>query len=68
MDELFWGNEFENILDWIKRLEMAYEVRGYDEVKLCKIIKLNLQCKVRDWFKKLQLVLANWNEMKTNMR
>jgi len=37
-------------------------------VKLCKIVKLNLRRKVRDWFKKLQLVFANWNEMKTNMR
>ncbi len=37
-------------------------------MKLCKIVKLNLRRKVRDWFKKLQLVLANWNEMKTNMR
>lgn len=37
-------------------------------MKLCKIVKLNLRRKVRDWFKKLQLVFANWNEMKTNMR
>ncbi len=42
MDELFCGKEFENILDWTKRLEMASEVRGYDEMKLCKIVKLNL--------------------------
>jgi hypothetical protein len=67
MDKLFWGKEFEDILDWTKRLKMAYEVQGYDEVKLCKIVKLNLRCKVRDWFKKLQLVLAYWIEMKTNM-
>jgi hypothetical protein len=50
MDELFWGKEFENILDWTMRLKMAFDVWGYDEVKLCKIIKLNLQSKARDWF------------------
>jgi len=25
MDKLFWGKEFEDILDWTKRLEMASE-------------------------------------------
>jgi hypothetical protein len=48
MDELFWGKEFENILDWTMRLKMASDVRGYDEVKLCKIVKLNMRGKTRD--------------------
>jgi hypothetical protein len=47
-DELLWGNEFKDILDWRKRLEMAFEVCGYDEVKLLKITKLNLCGKAKD--------------------
>jgi len=53
MDELLWGKEFENILDWTKRLEMAFKVQGYDEVKLFKIAKLHLWGKAKNWFKKL---------------
>jgi hypothetical protein len=68
MDEFFWGKEFENILDWIERLEMAFEVHGYDEVKKFKIEKFNLHGKARDWFKKLQPTLAYWNEMKIIMQ
>jgi hypothetical protein len=33
MDELFWGKEFEDVIDWIERLGMAIEVWNYDEVK-----------------------------------
>jgi hypothetical protein len=42
MDELFWGKEFENILDWIEILKMTSKAWGYNEVKLLKIVKLNL--------------------------
>jgi hypothetical protein len=42
MDELFWGKEFEDILDWIEMLKIASKARGYNEVKLLKIVKLNL--------------------------
>lgn len=48
MDGLLWGKEFKDIMDWIKRLEMASKVRGYDEVKLFKITKLNLCGKAKD--------------------
>ncbi len=48
MDELFQGKEFENVLDWTKNLEMASEVQGYDELKLFKIVMLNLQGKAKD--------------------
>jgi Ni,Fe-hydrogenase III large subunit len=37
-------------------------------MKLFKIVKINLQGKVKDWFKKLQPTFANWNEMKTSMQ
>lgn len=42
MDELFWGREFEDVHDWVERLEMALEIRGIDELKLLKIGKVNL--------------------------
>jgi hypothetical protein len=31
MDEFFWGKEFEDVHDWVKRLKMAIEVRRNDE-------------------------------------
>ncbi len=58
MDKLFW-KEFENVLDWTKRLKMAFKVRSYDEIKLFKIIKLNLRGKAKDWYKKLQPTLVD---------
>jgi len=42
MDKLFWGKEFEDILDWMEWLEMGFEVCECDEMKLFKIVKLNL--------------------------
>jgi hypothetical protein len=48
MDNLFWGKEFEDVVDWIKWLEMALEVWRYDEIKLFKMAKLNLQGKAKD--------------------
>ncbi len=47
---------------------MAFEVWGYDELKLFKIAKRNLQGQAKDWFKKLQHVPIDWNEMKINMQ
>jgi hypothetical protein len=68
MDKLFWGKEFEDILDWMEWLEMAFEVCECDEMKLFKIVKLNMRGKAKDWFKKLQLATSDWNEMKTSMQ
>lgn len=64
-DKLFWGKEFEDVLDWMECLEMAFEVCGCDEMKLFKITKFNLRGKAKDWFKKLQHAPSDWNEMKT---
>jgi hypothetical protein len=47
---------------------MASKVWGYDKVKLFKITKLNLHGKAKDWFKKLQPTLVDWNDMKTDMQ
>jgi hypothetical protein len=66
-DKLFWGKEFKDFLNWIKQLKMAFKVHGYDEIKFFKIEKLNLQGKAKDWFKKLQAMPTNWNEMKIGM-
>jgi hypothetical protein len=37
MDELLWCREFEDIHDWVERLEMATKVKVIDELKLFKI-------------------------------
>jgi hypothetical protein len=31
MYELLWGKEFDDIHDWVERLEMVAEVQGIDE-------------------------------------
>jgi len=38
---------FGDMIDWIERLEMAIEVQNYNEVKLFKIVHLNLRGKVK---------------------
>jgi hypothetical protein len=48
MYEFFWGKEFENIHDWVEKLEMAAKVKGIDEQKLFKIGKLNLRGKAKE--------------------
>jgi hypothetical protein len=64
MDELFWGKEFEDVHDWVDRLEMATKVREIDEQKLFKIGMLNLGGKSKDWYKKLATIPTNWPAMK----
>jgi hypothetical protein len=49
MDELFWGKKFEDVHDWVERLEMVVEVRGIYEHKLFKIGMLNLREKSKEW-------------------
>jgi hypothetical protein len=44
---------------------MAAEVRDLNADKLFKIAKLNLRGRAREWFKRLQPVPADWNEMRT---
>ncbi len=38
MDELFWGDEFENVTNWAKNLEMATKVKSINEQKNSKLI------------------------------
>jgi hypothetical protein len=64
MDELFWGRDHEDVLDWAERLSMAAEVRDLNADKLFKIAKLNLRGRARDWFRKLQSVLVDWAELR----
>jgi hypothetical protein len=64
MDELFWGREYEDVSDWAERLIMAAEVRDLNANKLFKIAKLNLRGRAKEWFRKLQLALANWTELR----
>jgi hypothetical protein len=65
VDELLWGRDHEDAVDWAKRLSMAAEVRNLNADKLFKIAKLNLRGSARDWFRKLQPALADWVELRT---
>jgi predicted house-cleaning noncanonical NTP pyrophosphatase (MazG superfamily) len=60
MDELFRDKEFEDIHDWVERVEMATEVKGINEKELFKIGRCNLKGKLKEWFKKMAIVLTNW--------
>jgi hypothetical protein len=37
MDELLWHREFEDVHDWVERLEMVAEMKVNDKLKLLKI-------------------------------
>jgi hypothetical protein len=39
---------------------MAIEIKGIDELKLFKIVRLNLRHKYEEWFKKLITAPTNW--------
>ncbi len=67
MDELFWGRDHEDVNDWAERLTMAAEVRDLNADKLFKIAKLNLRGQAKEWFKKMQPVLADWAELRTQI-
>lgn len=60
MDELFWGKEFEDVHDWVERLEMVVEMKGIDELMLFKIGRFNLRDEYKEWFKKLTIAATNW--------
>jgi hypothetical protein len=45
--------EFEDVFNWAERLQLAVEVREYDEEKFFKIAKFNLRGKATDWYRKL---------------
>jgi hypothetical protein len=67
MDELFWGRDHEDVNDWAERFTMAAEVRDLSADKLFKIAKLNLRGRVKEWFRRLQPVPADWTELRTLM-
>jgi hypothetical protein len=65
MDELYWGRDHEDVNDWVERLTMAIEVRDLNDDKMFKITKLNLQDKVKEWFKKLNPPSVDWTVSRT---
>ncbi len=67
MDDLFWGRDYDDVSDWAERLTMAAEVRDLTLDKLFKIAKLNLRGRAKEWFRRLQLVPADWVELRTLM-
>jgi hypothetical protein len=56
--------EFEDVIDWIERLEMATKFWNYDEVKLFKIARFNLKGKVKEWYKHIELALIGLGSSK----
>jgi hypothetical protein len=53
MDELLWGRDHEDVIDWAKRFTMVTEVRDLNADKLFKIAKLNLRGRAKEWFRRL---------------
>jgi hypothetical protein len=67
MDELFWGRDHEDVIDWAKCLTMAAKVRDFNDDKLFKIAKLNLHGKTKEWFKKLNPPPTDWTALRTTI-
>jgi len=67
LDDLFWGRDHEDVIDWAERLTMVAEVRDLTLDKLFKIAKLNLRGRAKDWFRRLQHVPTDWTELRTLM-
>jgi hypothetical protein len=65
MDKLFWGCSHEDVNDWVERLTMVVKVKDLNVNKVFKIAKLNLRGRAKEWFKKLNLALADWIELCT---
>jgi hypothetical protein len=59
MDELFWGREFEDVVDLVERLEMVAKMSNYDEIKFFKIACLSMRGKAKEWYKKLNPTLVS---------
>jgi hypothetical protein len=59
MDELFWGQDHEDVNDWAERFTMVAEVQDFNADKLFKIAKLNLRGRAKEWFKRLQPTRAD---------
>jgi hypothetical protein len=64
MDELFWGQEYEDVSDWAERLTMVAKVRDFNVDKLFKIAKLNLRGRAKEWFRKLQPAPVDRTELR----
>jgi len=67
MDDLFWGQDYEDVSDWAERLTMAVEVRDLIANKLFKIAKLHLRGRAKEWFRRLQPAPVDWAELRTQM-
>ncbi len=65
MDELFQGQDHEDVNDWAKRLTMTTKVRYLNVDKLFKIAKFNLRSRAKEWFRRLQLAKIDWAELQT---
>jgi hypothetical protein len=59
MGKLFWGQDHKDVKDWVKQLTMAVKVKDINANKLFKTIKLNLRCRAKECFKKLNVALVD---------
>jgi hypothetical protein len=66
MDELLWGKDLEDVFDWAKKLQMVAKVHEYDD-EFFKIIKLNLQGKAKDWYRRLNLAPLDMQTLRIQM-
>jgi hypothetical protein len=60
MDELFWGQDHEDVNDRVERLTMVVEVKDLNADKLFKIAKLNMRGRAKEWFNKLNHAPIDW--------
>jgi hypothetical protein len=63
MDELLWGQDHENVNNWVEWLTMAAKVWNLNVKKLFKIAKLNLKGWAKEWIKKLNPTLTHGTEL-----
>jgi len=63
MDELLWGKDLKDVFNWVKRLQMATKICEYDEEKFFKIVRLNLQGKAQDWYRRLNPMPFDWETL-----
>lgn len=61
MDEFFWGNDFEDVVDWIEKSKMATKVKNCNETKFFKDCSLEFVRQIfKMTYKNINLAIAYW--------
>ncbi len=66
-DELFWGKDLKDVFYQDEILQMVAKIQEYDEDKLFKITRLNLQGKTKDWYRSLNSAPLDWQTLQIIM-